>query len=42
MHEAQTPTAGCLALQLTDLNHIIATASLNTYWNVGEELARIT
>ena len=42
MHEAQTPTAGCLALQLTDLNHIIATASLNTYRNVGEELARIT
>ena len=45
MHENKTPTAGCLALQLTDLNHIISTATLNTYWNVGnvgEELARIT
>ena len=42
MHEAETPTAGCLALKLPDLEFLITTATPDTYWDVGEELARIT
>ncbi len=42
MHPAATPTAGCLALQLPDLEFLVATATPDAYWDVGEELARIT
>jgi L,D-peptidoglycan transpeptidase YkuD (ErfK/YbiS/YcfS/YnhG family) len=42
MHENETPTAGCLALKLPDLQFLITSATRDTYWNVGEELARIT
>ena len=39
MHENETPTAGCLALKLKDLEHLVATLTFDTYWNIGENLA---
>ena len=39
MHENETPTAGCLALKLPDLEHLVSTVTYDTYWNIGENLA---
>lgn len=39
MHENATPTAGCLALKLSDLKNLISTVTEDTYWNIGEHLA---
>ena len=39
MHVDETPTAGCLALKLTDLEYLVSTVTTDTYWNIGENLA---
>ena len=39
MHENETPTAGCLALRLHDLIHVVETVSLDTCWVIGADLA---
>lgn len=39
MHENETPTAGCLALKLPDLEYLVSTITKDTYWIVGESLA---
>ncbi len=39
MNEKETPTAGCLALKLADLEYLVSTITTDTYWNIGENLA---
>jgi L,D-peptidoglycan transpeptidase YkuD (ErfK/YbiS/YcfS/YnhG family) len=41
MNEAMTPTAGCLALKFEDLLNLVETATLDTYWVVGDDLGYV-
>jgi L,D-peptidoglycan transpeptidase YkuD (ErfK/YbiS/YcfS/YnhG family) len=41
MNESMTATAGCLALKFEDLLNLVETATLDTYWVVGDDLGYV-
>lgn len=41
MNESMTPTEGCLALKFEDLLNLVETATLDTYWVVGDDLGYV-